>query len=88
MPGVLTIRVSAAEMAKMDRRAAELGCDRSGYVRGLIDQDLKAARAPRKHVFASQDLVGCVSTGIIRGDNRTTRKIIRSRLHGRYAKNS
>ena len=71
----------------MDRRAAQLGRDRSGYVRSLIEQDLKAAPIPRKHVFASEDLVGCVSTGIRRGDNRTVRKIIRSRLLARYAKN-
>ena len=74
-------------MTKMDRRAAELGRDRSGYVRSLIEEDLKAAPVPRKHIFASKDLVGCVNTGIRRGDNRTVRKIIRSRMLARHAKN-
>src|SRR5438128_2078824 len=55
MANILTIRISPVEMAKMDRRAAQLGRDRSGYVRSLIEQDLKAAPIPRKHVFASED---------------------------------
>jgi len=80
MPTILTVRIDADKLAKVDRRAAELGRDRSGYVRGLIEQDLKSAPEPRRHVFASDDLVGCVSTGIKAGDNATVRKIIRERL--------
>jgi hypothetical protein len=84
---VLTIRMAPQKLAKLDRRAAELGRDRSGYVRSLIEQDLKSAPRPRKHVFASPDLVGCVATGIKSGDNATVRRVIRGRVLARYAKN-
>ncbi len=75
------------KLARLDRRAAELGQDRSGYVRGLVDRDLENSSAPRGHVFASEDLVGCVETGIKSGDNATVRKTIRQRLKAQYAAN-
>jgi hypothetical protein len=87
MSTVLTVRMPVQKLAKVDRRAAELGQDRSGYVRRLIDQDLSNAPKVRKHVFASEDLVGCVSTGIRQGDNSTVRQVIRQRLLVRHAKN-
>ena len=70
----------------MDQRAAELGQDRSGYVRRLIEEDLKRPPKSGRHIFASEDLVGCVSTGISRGDNATLRKVLRKRVLARYAK--
>ena len=87
MSSVLTIRIAPQKLAKLDRRAAELGQNRSSYVRRLVEQDLESAPKPRKHVFASEDLAGCVKTGIKSGDNATVRKIIRQRLLTRYAKN-
>lgn len=75
------------KLAVLDRRAAELGQDRSGYVRSLIEQDLKSALRPRKHIFASEDLVGCVRTGLSNGKNATVRQAIRQRLMARHAKN-
>jgi hypothetical protein len=75
------------KLARLDRRAAELGRNRSGYVRSLIEEDLKTHPKPSKYVFASKDLVGCVSTGIKEGDNATVRKIVRDRVLARYAKN-
>ena len=87
MANVVTVRLPPGKLAHVDRRAAELGQDRSTYMRGLIDGDLKSAKRSPKHVFASEDLVGCVATGIASGDNRTVRKVIRQRLLGRYAKN-
>ena len=71
----------------MDRRAAELGQDRSAYLRGLIDADLRTASKPRKHVFASEDLVGCVDTGIRPSKTGYLREIIRQRVRARYEKN-
>ena len=75
--------MSPGKLAKLDRRAAELGQGRSDYVRYVIDQDLQASRQPGKHVFASADLVGCIATGIEAGDNETVRRIARKRLLAR-----
>ena len=87
MANILTLRLHPGKLAKVDRRAAEIGQDRSGYVRGLIEEDLKRPPKPGGHTFASEDLVGCVSTGISRGDNATLRKVLRKRILARYAKN-
>jgi hypothetical protein len=87
MSTVITLRVKVEELPKIDGRAAELGQDRSGYVRSLIAQDLKTARKPRKHRFASEDLVGTISTGIKSGDNATIRKVLRQRLSAKREKN-
>jgi hypothetical protein len=87
MTDVLTLRMPPQKLAKVDRRAAELGQDRSGYVRGLIEEDLRTATKPRKRVFASEDLVGCIATGIRTSNSAHFRKIIRERLTARYDKN-
>ena len=84
---ILTIRVPVQKLARIDRRAAELGQDRSHYVRGLIEQDLRSAPKPPRHVFASEDLVGCVSTGIKANDSATLWKIIREHARARHEKN-
>ncbi len=86
MADVLTLRLPPGKLAKVDRRAAELGQQRSSYLRSLIEADLQRADGPRQHVFASEDLVGCVRTGIKKGDNRTVRKVIRDRLSSAHGK--
>jgi len=86
MMTVLTLRIPLRKIAKVDRRAAELGQDRSSYIRGLIDEDLRSANVPRKHVFASEDLVGCVNTGI-GTSSAQFRRVIRERVAARYGKN-
>ena len=84
MSHVITVRVKPEELPRIDGRAAELGQDRSTYVRSLISQDLKTARRrKKKNRFASEDLVGCISTGIPTGDNDTVREVIRNRLWGK-----
>ena len=65
----------------MDARAAELGQDRTKYILTLVERDLSETRKPRRHKFASHDLIGAFSTGIKSGDNATIRKIIRQRLN-------
>ena len=85
MSSIVTVRIPPQKLAKVDRRAAELGQDRSGYVRALIEQDLKSTGGPRKHVFASEDLAGCIRTGLPRGDNRTVRRAVQERLMKRNA---
>src|SRR5207245_10349361 len=52
MSMVLTVRMAPQKLAQLDRRAPEPGRDRCGYVRSLIEEDLKSARKVRKRVFA------------------------------------
>ena len=86
MPNVLTVRMSPAKLAKLDRRAAQAGRERSEYVRALIEQDLKQQPESPRHVFASGDLVGTFAIGVPT-DNRSVRRLIRQRLRERHAKN-
>ncbi len=65
----------------MDARAAKLGQDRSGYILALVERDLVAEEPPRRHRFASEDLIGSLRTGLRRGDNATVRRLARQRLH-------
>lgn len=74
-------------VAQLDRRAAQAGRKRSVYIRDLIDEDLRAGPQRRKHVFASDDLVGCVDSGIKSSRKTALRKIIRERVRAHYEKN-
>lgn len=58
MTRVLTLRLDAALLNQAEQRAAELGLDRSGYVRGLIAADVGAAPRRARRRFASEDLAG------------------------------
>ena len=86
MSNVLTLRIAPGKLARIDRRAAQLGQDRSAYVRGLIEDDLKAT-GTRQHRFVSTDLLGAYRTGMAASDNRTVRRVMRARLMQRHAKN-
>lgn len=86
MSNVLTLRLPPAKLARVDRRAAELGRDRSGYVRALIDQDLEQPAGARPHRFASEDLIGAFDMGQGTADNPTVRRLVRRRLLQRRAK--
>lgn len=81
MSTVMTIRIAPHKLAKIDRRAAERGQGRSHYVRFLIERDLQERPRSSRRVFASEDLVGCVNTGVRDNDSATLRKIIRCRVH-------
>jgi hypothetical protein len=87
MTDVLTVRMSSQQKAEVDRRAAELGQERSAYIRCLIEEDIRTAEKPRKHVFASEDLVGAVDTGVKSGTASSFREIIRERIASRHDKN-
>lgn len=52
------MRLDSKTLAAAEVRAAQLGLKRSGYVRALIEEDLKSERKDRRHRFASGDLVG------------------------------
>jgi hypothetical protein len=79
LANVLTLRLAPAKLARVDQRAAELGRDRSGYIRSLIDQDLERPAGRRRHKFASEDLIGAFNTGHGTADNATVRRLARQR---------
>jgi len=81
------MRARPSLLAAIDARAARLGQDRTKYILTLVEHDLIEDKKPRKHKFASHDLIGCISTGIGSGDNATIRKVIRQRLQERAQKN-
>lgn len=81
------MRARPSLIAAIDARAARLGQDRTKYILALVERDLNEEKKPRRHKFASADLMGSVSTGIGSGDNATIRKIIQQRLKKRADKN-
>jgi hypothetical protein len=83
MANILPLRLPPAKLARVDRRAAELGRDRSGYVRALIDRDLDQPAKQAGHKFASEDLIGAFNTGQGGADNATVRRLVRLRLRER-----
>jgi Arc/MetJ-type ribon-helix-helix transcriptional regulator len=58
MTQILTMRLDNKTLAAAEARAARLGLNRSGYVRALIEDDLKEGGKDQRHRFASDDLVG------------------------------
>jgi len=85
MPTILTVRMAPSTLAKLDRRAAEAGRERSAYVRAMIEEDVKRSASKPRHVFASRDLLGKYAIGG-GSDNESVRRIVRQRLSKR-AKN-
>jgi hypothetical protein len=81
MTKIFSVRARPSVIAAIDARAAKLGQDRSKYMLSLVRQDLAEDQAPRRHRFASEDLIGSIRTGLEIGDNATIRKIARQRLH-------
>ena len=71
----------------MDARAAQLGQDRTKYILTLVERDLSEVKKPRKHKFASRDLIGAYNTGTGPATNENTRRIIAQRLKERREKN-
>ena len=88
MANIVTLRLPPAKLARMDRRAAELGRDRSGYLRALIDRDLEQPAEQVRHKFASEDLIGAFNTGQGGADNATVRRLVRLRMRERREKTS
>ena len=79
MSKVLTVRITPELLAKAERRAVQLGLDRAGYVRSLIEEDLKAANGKATYRFASEDLVGAFRRGGSSATNQRVRERLRSR---------
>jgi hypothetical protein len=79
MSKVLTVRIGPQLLAKAEARAAQLGLDRAGYVRNLIEQDLETATIPARRRFASEDLVGAFRLGGESATNSRAREMLRQR---------
>lgn len=77
MSKVLTVRIAPELLAKAEARAAQLGLERAGYVRGLIEQDLKTSSVKPVYRFASEDLVGAFRLGGLPATNERVRKALR-----------
>ena len=84
MSRVLTVRVAPDLLAKAEARAVQLGLDRAGYVRNLIEQDLQLSNTSSPRRFASEDLVGAFRLGGAPATNQRAREMLkrRSRSNG------
>ncbi|MGH7954102.1 MAG: hypothetical protein ACREFE_19580 [Limisphaerales bacterium] len=79
-----SLRARPSLITAIDARAAKLGQDRTKYILSLVEDDLmEEKKSPRRHKFASHDLIGCVSIGNGPATNENTRRIIRQRLKER-----
>lgn len=80
MTEVLTVRLPAGLLAKIDERAAQQGCRRSDYVRRLIAKDAeKPFRAISRH-FACLHLKGRYALGH-GGNNAAVRAALARRVY-------
>ena len=79
-----SVRARPSVIAAIDARAAELGQDRTKYILSLVERDLTGEKTPRKHQFASEDIIGSLRTGLKSGDNATVRRIVRRRLNEKH----
>ena len=82
-----SVRARPSLISAIDARAAQLGQDRTKYILTLVERDLSEAKKPRKHKFASYDLIGAFRTNTGPATNENTRRIIRQRLKERREKN-
>ena len=80
MTQVLTVRLAAGLLAKIDRRAAQEGRRRSDYVRRLIEKDARKPVKTRPARFACLHLKGRYALG--RGsDNAAVRSALVRQAH-------
>jgi hypothetical protein len=66
-------------LAKAEARAVQLGLDRAGYVRSLIEHDLETSIDKSRRGFVSEDLVGAFRLGGEPATNRRVRENLRRR---------
>ena len=81
MTHVVSLRMPLRKVAAVDRRAADAGLDRTGYILRLVEQDL-ARQAPKgQRRFASAHLLGKFhSTG---SANSQVRAALARQVHGK-----
>ena len=89
MTRVLTIRIPPDLLSKAEAKAARLGLDRAKYVRGLIEDDLAGKGPKPKHKFASEDLIGCYTSGTPgqSATNARVREVMRQRYLAKRERN-
>jgi hypothetical protein len=58
MTQVVSIRVPSKKVAEIDRKAANIGLDRTNYILRLVDEDLQRPASKPKRRFASTHLLG------------------------------
>ncbi len=85
MSVVLTVSIDPGLLSRAEARAARLGLDRAGYVRGLIQQDLERPDANVRSRFASEDLVGAFRLGGAAATNQRVREQVLQRSRARLA---
>jgi hypothetical protein len=83
MSRVLAVRISPGLLAKAEVRAVRLGLGRAGYVRSLIEEDLRVAKGGSAGQFASEDLVGAFRLGGQSATNRRARENLSARSRGK-----
>lgn len=88
MSRVLTVRIAPGLLAKAEARAVQLGLDRAGYVRSLIEHDLKNSNPKSRPRFASEDLVGAFRLGGVSATNERVRETLRRRTRVKCETNS
>jgi hypothetical protein len=79
MSKVLTVRIASELLAKAEARAIELGLDRAGYIRNLIERDLETDGKRGKRRFVSEDLLGAFRLGSQPATNPRARRMLRKR---------
>ena len=79
MSRILTVRIAPELLAKAEARAVQLGLDRAGYVRSLIEHDLESSTGRPRRRFASEDLVGAFRLGGKPATNKRVRENLRRR---------
>jgi hypothetical protein len=58
MTHVVSVRMPLRKVAAVDRRAADAGLDRTGYILRLVEQDLARRPTKGRRRFASTHLFG------------------------------
>ncbi|MDB6038482.1 MAG: hypothetical protein JWM99_2323 [Verrucomicrobiales bacterium] len=79
MSKVLTVRIAPELLMKAQARAVQLGMDRTGYVRNLIEQDLHIAKTSDKPRLVSEDLVGAFRLGGRSATNQRAREVLKQK---------
>lgn len=87
MSRVLTVRIAPGLLAEAEARAFRLGLDRAGYVRSLIERDIKTSATLLRRPFASEDLVGAFRLGGNPATNRRVREALKRRSQSKHETN-
>jgi len=79
MTKVLTLRMDAELLGKVEAKALQLGLDRAKYVRALIEEDVAGQGPVTTRKFASEDLDGMYEGSGLAADNTAVRRQMRAK---------